>query len=546
MDRDLDRMSATSFDLLVIGGGINGTGVARDAALRGLRVALVEKNDWGWGTSARSTRLIHGGLRYLEQYDFALVHEGLKERELLLRNAPHLVKPLPFLTPVYHGDRHSWLMVKLGMILYDLLSWRKSLPTHRSFGPEETLRLEPTLKPDGLRGGMLYYDGQVDFPERLCMANVVDAVEHGAHAANHARVTGFLREEGRIVGATVEDGLTGRTYSIRARVVVNAAGPWADAVAGLADSGYQPRLRRTEGIHLVVPAFTRHAVVMLAQRDGRVFFAVPWQRHELVGTTDTDFDGDLDRLSASDSDVRYLVEETRRRFPTARLDEIAYTTSGVRALVRQPGARDPSATSRKHLVHRHRTPGSENLISILGGKLTAYRCLAEEVVDRVCDVLGERRPGRTDTTPLPGGEERDVAGLAHRLAERVADRGVAAEAVTHLVRLYGTRAEGLLEEGLRQPELLQPMVPGGKDLWVQVLQSVEHEMARSVDDVLLRRLALGLEPGNGWEAAPEIARRMGDLLGWDEARIRSEVDAYRQTLGLMRARDLGVPHAAMG
>lgn len=539
MERDLARMSTTSFDLLVIGGGINGVGIARDAALRGLTVALVEKNDWGWGTSARSTRLIHGGLRYLEQYDFALVHEGLKERELLLRNAPHLVRPLPFLTPIYDGDRHSWLTVKLGMILYDLLSWRKSVPTHRSFSAEETLRLEPTLKPEGLRGSMLYYDGQVDFPERLCVANVIDAIEHGAQAANHARVTRFLREEGQIAGAVVEDTLTGQAYPIRARVVVNAAGPWADEVAGLGDAEYRPKLRRTEGIHLVVPAFTRHAVVMLAQRDGRVFFAVPWQGHQLVGTTDTDFDGDLDRLSASADDVRYLVEETRRRFPTARLDEIAYTTSGVRALVRQPGARDPSATSRKHLVYRHRAPGNENLISVLGGKLTAYRSLAQEVVDRACELLGRRRPARTADRPLPGGEERDVAGLARRLAKQAAGRGVSEAAAQHLVRLYGTRAEALLEQGLHRPELLQPILPGGRDLWVQVHHGVEQEMARSLEDLLLRRLALGLEPGNGLEAAVEIGRRMGDLLGWDEARVRSEVDAYRQVLKRMHARPLG-------
>lgn len=543
MERDLERMSTTSFDLLVIGGGINGVGIARDAALRGLSVALVEKNDWSWGTSARSTRLIHGGLRYLEQYDFALVHEGLKERELLLQNAPHLVRPLPFLTPIYDGDRHSWLTVKLGMILYDLLSWRKSMPRHRSFSAEETLRLEPTLEPEGLRGGMLYYDGQVDFPERLCVANVIDAIEHGAQAANHARVTGFLREGGKMAGAMVEDTLTGRTYPIRARVVVNAAGPWADQLACLADAEYRPKLRRTEGIHLVVPAFTRHAVVMLARRDGRVFFAVPWRGYQLVGTTDTDFDGDLDRLSASVDDVSYLVEETRRRFPTARLDEIAYTTSGVRALVRQPGARNPSATSRRHLVYRHTSRGNENLISVLGGKLTAYRRVAEEAVDRVCELLGQRRPGSTAHRPLPGGEETDVRGLAGRLAKQAAGRGVSEEAAEHLVQLYGTRAEALLEQGLRRPELLRPIVPGGRDLWVQVHHGVAQEMARSLEDLLLRRLALGLEPGNGLEAALEVSRRMGDLLGWDEARVRSEVDAYRQVLELMHARPLGAARA---
>ncbi|MDH7569904.1 MAG: FAD-dependent oxidoreductase, partial [Armatimonadota bacterium] len=257
---NLAAMQRQEFDVLVIGGGILGCGIARDAAMRGLRTALVEKEDFGYGTTSRSTRLIHGGLRYLELYDFALVHEALHERETLLRVAPHLVHGVPFVTPVYQGDRWSPLLVRSGMVLYDLLSWGKSLPAHRMLSPREVLQLEPGLRPEGLRGGALYYDGQVSFPERLCIENLLSAREYGACFANHAPARELVREEGRVVGAVVEETHTGCRYTLRARVVVNAAGPWADEVAHLAAPNTPPHLRRTKGIHIVVPSFTQHAV----------------------------------------------------------------------------------------------------------------------------------------------------------------------------------------------------------------------------------------------------------------------------------------------
>ena len=295
MSRDLTEAFSSQFDLLVIGGGSNGTAIARDAAMRGLKVALLEKEDFGYGTVSRSTRLIHGGLRYLELFDFGLVREGLREREILLRTAPHLVRPLAFFTPVYEHSRVGLAKLRVGMWLYDLLSWDKSLPRHRFLSAPDAKAAEPLLNGDGLKGAFIYYDGHVPMPERLCLEAVLQAAEHGAVIANHARAVG-LAHNGGIFTVTAKDELTGRTYKVRTRTVINASGPWADEVNAKLIGPTKPGLRRTKGIHLLIPKLSEHAIVMLAESDGRLFFAVPWREFTYIGTTDTDFDGDLDRM----------------------------------------------------------------------------------------------------------------------------------------------------------------------------------------------------------------------------------------------------------
>lgn len=524
MTRDLDRMEHREHDLLVIGGGILGSGVARDAALRGLRVVLVEKEDFAWGTTSRSTRLIHGGLRYLELYDFGLVREGLRERETLLHIAPHLVHGLPFLTPVYAGDRWSPRLVRAGMVLYDLLSAGKSLPRHRMLSPAEVLSAEPGLTPPGLLGGALYWDGQVDYPERLCLANLHSAHAHGALTANHAIARSLLRDGRRVAGAVVEDRLTGRTHAVRARVVVNAAGPWADEVARLAAPDARPVLRRTKGIHVAVPSFVRHAVVLLARRDGRVFFAVPWAGQTLLGTTDTDYEASPDFVRAEAGEVAYLIEETRRVFPRADLGRVHHTMAGVRALVRSRRVSE-SAVSRRHCVMDHSNAGAPGLISLFGGKITSFRAIAAEAVDLATRHLGIRRACTTASVPLHGGDvPPDV--LREQLRPRAEALGLEPGQTDALIALYGSAARDVLALAESDPALARPITPERPEILAQVHYAVHQEMARTSADFLLRRTGIGYAADGGLPALPAVAREMGRLLGWSEEDLRRDLDRF--------------------
>jgi len=526
-------MAAVQHDVLVIGGGVIGCGIARDAALRGMRVALVEQLDFGWGTTARSTRLAHGGLRYLEMLDFGMVREGLREREVLLKQAPHLVQPLQFLTPIYHGDPHGPLGVRTGMLLYDWLYRGHTVPTHRMLSREDVLALEPGLNPSGLRGGALYYDGQIAFPERLCIECLVDAVNNGALAANRARVEALLCEGPRVVGARVRDLEQDATYEVRARVVINAAGPWADRVVRLASPKAGPLLRTTKGIHLIVPRFTDRAVVMLARSDRRLFFTVPWEGTSLVGTTDTDYDGDPGILSANEDEVEYLVRETSRVFPNADLSTIHYTTAGVRPLVLAKGVSE-SRVSRRHKIHDHASEGLHGLITVLGGKITTYRAAAEDAVDAAARVLGASTRCVTEREPLGGGPIDDVSGLIDVAVSRYGGpRGLTREQLSNLVRTYGLRYEAVAELARSDPALCQPVCEGAPEIMAQVAYAASEEMARSLSDVMLRRTGLGLRPGHGLSGARQAATVMGRVLGWDVDRIYSEVQEYRDELRLL-------------
>lgn len=527
----LAALAAQTFDLAIIGGGIIGAGIARDAAMRGLKVALVEMGDFGHGTSAGSTRLIHGGLRYLEMLDFGLVRQDLQEREVLLRIAPHLVRPLSFLIPVYRPRAAARLKLRAGMILYDLLSWGKSLPAHRWLAAHEARATEPSLPIDGLVGAFQYYDAQVPSVERLCLENVLSAQAHGATVMNYAQVDGFLRKNGAIAGLMVTDTLTGETVSCPARLVVNATGPWLDAVLRLAGRNGRPLLRRTKGIHLVTPPATRHALVLFAQSDGRLFFVVPWNGCSLVGTTDTDYEDDPGVVAATAADVRYLLTEVRRALPAGPWETIYYTMAGVRPLARVEGVSE-SAVSRKHRLVDHgeqdRIPG---LISVVGGKITAYRSIAEETVDLVCRRLGcTSSRSATAAMPLPGARFTTLAACLADVERIGTQLGLDDGQCRYLVDVYGARAVDVLLLAARTPRLAARICPDAPDILAQVHHAVEHEHARTVADFLLRRSMLGFGPRRGVDAVDVVAAEMGELLGWDGARRRAETIAYREHL----------------
>ena len=531
MKRDLEAMAQEEFDLLVIGGGIHGTGIARDAALRGLKVALVEKEDFGYGTTSRSTRLIHGGLRYLELLDFRLVREALRERELLLKIAPHLVKPLPFLLPVYREGRHGPIKLRLGLWLYDLLSWDKSLPAHRRLSPREVLLEEPGLRAEGLRMGLLYSDAQVAFPERLCLENALDAAQHGARIANHAEVVSFLRaRKGRIVGVAVRDRLDGQEHELRAQITVNAAGPWVDRL----NEGLQleKQLRLSKGIHLVTPPLTHHAVA-LPSRDGRLIFVIPWREYTLIGTTDTDFEDGLDELQAEPLEVAYLLEEVGRYFRQAPL-EVLLTVAGVRSLLRV-GEVASWRVPREHRIVDHEKEGAPGLLSLVGGKLTTYRELARRVVDEVLRKLGEHnRHCETGRRPLPGAEGLD-AQRKKALLSRAQRLGLDDAQGDHLLALYGVRAERVLELIEHSPQLGERLVPDAPDVVAQVVLGVREEMVRSSADFLLRRTGLGLRPGLGLDALPRVAKLLEQELSWPPERREVDRAVYRAQVALLEA-----------
>jgi glycerol-3-phosphate dehydrogenase len=500
------------FDVVVVGGGIIGCGIARDATLRGLRVALVDKRDFGSGTTAASTRIVHGGLRYLEMLDFGLVRLDLRERETLLRIASHLVKPLEFVIPFFRGSRLAALKLRAGLALYDALSFDKTLPRRRWLSGTEARASEPVLARADAQRAATYYDARVDSPERLALENVIDAQAQGAQAVNYCEVVGVTLQDGRVSGVQVRDVLDGADVTIRTRAVVNATGAWFDPVAATLGARSPESVRKTKGIHLAVPALTRHALVLFSRIDRRLLFAIP--RHGLtwIGTTDTDYSGDAADAQATRADVEYLISSVRHVFPSLEIGDVLYTTAGVRALVRQPGVE--SSVSRMHKVVEGRPLAPEGVISVLGGKITGYRAIAEEATDAVCQKLGlpERR-SVTAELPLPGARDSD----ASRSGPVVP---------SHLHELYGARAANVMAIAESVPGGECPLSPKYPDVAAQVIYAIRHEHCVRLSDFLRRRTLLGASPDQGLDAAQPVARLMGAELGWPAQRIADELDAY--------------------
>ncbi len=534
----LAAVDGRAFDLVVIGGGMAGAGIARDAALRGYRTLLLERKDFAFGTTSRSSKLIHGGLRYLELFDFGLVRESLRERERLARLAPHLVRPLPFLVPAYRGAKRGKFMIRLGMKLYDLLTPGKRTERYHTISRDETLRLEPHIEPRDLRGAGYYFDDLLLLPERLCLENILSAQRWGCAVYNYAEVVGIRPKspgvDGEMWEIEVRGVLDGSAARVAGRVVVNAAGPWADRVRRLAGvDGGRRCVRTTKGIHLLVPKITDRAVYVAAKRDDRMFFVIPWQQFTLIGTTDTDFSGDLDRLAASAEEVRYLMQETRRVLPTANLQEqdISYTYAGVRPLSFEEG-KSASAVSRAHKVVSEGPFG--NFLSITGTKLTCFRSLAEDAVDRVGHLLGRPQPCRTHRLTLDGSDGEDTievrlwADVEH-LANRV---GLEGDQIRNLLNTYGRRYPTVLGVAGRSPELKERLCKENPDIRAQLAYAVEHERTETLTDFMLRRTGIGTSPCLGKDCCEQIALWMGTLKAWSRERTDREIREYLDEIAL--------------
>ncbi len=504
-----------SFDVLVVGGGIIGAGVARDAARRGLSVALFEQGDFGGGTTAGSTRLIHGGLRYLEMLDFGLVRLDLREREILLRIAPHLVAPLRFLLPFYQQSAFTRLKMRAGMWLYDVLSYDRSLAGHTMLSRADALEAEPRLVPDGLQGAASYSDAQASLPERLCLENIIDAQAHGGMACNYARVVGCLTRDGRVAGLRVNDLIAQREVEVNGRVVVNASGPWFDRVAGVL-TGPSRRIRTTKGIHLACPNPPATALALPSALDGRLVFVLPWLGYTWIGTTDLDFEGDPARVRATQAEIEYLCASVAPYVGDP--GPVRFTNAGVRALVREEGSE--SSVSRAHQVVAEHAPAG--LISVLGGKLTGYRAIADEVTNRVCRLLDVTTRTTTDSGLLPG-----AVGADDVLA---APAGASVSLVPHLRRLLGGRARAVLALARDHVELAAPLCDDAPDIAAQVVFAVRHESCERAVDFLFRRSRLAFTDHRGLGALVPVTALMREELGWSDTRLAEEMTIARAAI----------------
>ena len=535
MRRDnLDRMRSTPFDILVIGGGVTGVSIARDAALRGYSVALVEQADFASGTSSRSSKLVHGGLRYLESFEFGLVFEACQERRLALRNSPNLVRPLPCVFPVHRGDPRPLWQIAIGMLLYDALATFRNIERHQIWGKGRTLREEPVIGPDGLSGATHYYDAATD-DARLTLTIALDAHQAGAVLANYAQVVELLRDNRQVVGAQVRDRLAGAEFEVRARVVANATGPWTDALLKMADPNAARRLRPTKGVHLIVPSGrirSRAAITLNSPRDGRLMFLIPWGEFSVIGTTDTDYEGDPADVHADAADVAYILEAARHAFPVAGIGEadVISTYAGLRPLVADD-APTGYKVSREHQI-LDTAPG---FFTIAGGKLTTWRSMAEEMVNELVRYLGRehgRRPGRPGQTArriLPGG---DIADWHSFLARQVIEHSgrFSPETITHLIAAYGTGFADVLAQA-EKDSLGEPLVAGLPYLKAEALYAVHHEMAVTLEDILARRThVLDQARDQGLGIAAEVAMLMAAELNWSDQEQVRQVDRYRQAV----------------
>jgi glycerol-3-phosphate dehydrogenase len=513
------------YDVIIVGGGITGTGIARDASRRGLSVLLLEQEDFGYGTTARSSRLVHGGLRYLAHLDFGIVRQDLKEREILLHHACHLVRPISFLIPLYGPSTFRRFYLGAGLTLYDLLARGSSLSPHKWLSRSETLNMELSLEPRELKGAFRYADAQVDMPERLCVENLLDATDHGATVFNYVRATGFTRNADGITGVEVEDLVGGDRYSPHAKMVVSATGPWAGEILGPTGDGM---LRLSQGSHLVTDGISQNAIVTLSERDGRLLFVIPWLGRSLIGTTDVEYTGDASSVRPTGLEIRYLKESIRGLFPNSASSSTHYSMAGLRALVPSRGGRT-SNVSRTHKVVAHQELGGpQGLVSVFGGKLTSYRLIAEQATDAVCRCLRHNVPCNTREAPLPGAHNWHPA--AANVEQIATEYALAPDTVRHLSQLYGARMDEVLGYVRDDPATARPLFGGSPEIVAQVRHAVLHEGAQKVADVLLRRCTTGLGPDQGREAVATVAEEMRQLLGWGPGQVAEQVVAYERTL----------------
>lgn len=537
MRRDLPKMQETTYDVLIIGGGITGATILREAALKGLKAALLEKKDFSHATSSGTSKLVHGGLRYLRTFEFGLIRESLAERRIWERIAPHQVYPLPFLVPTTAGAVAGRLIMSAGLTAYDWLAydsgWLEDLdqriPGHTRLSRAETLAAEPVLARDGLTGSHKYFDCQMYAPERLGFECIKDAVALGADAANYAEVTGFLRDGTAIAGVQVRDAETGKTYTIRSRTTVNASGPWADRLIGIAEGGEPShRLIRSKGIHLIVrPLTNTHAVTMISSSGH--FFVLPWRGHTILGTTDTVYHGDPDKVGITEREIEDFLAVVNAGLPAAKVTraDVVHWYVGLRPLVddgsKESKGGESYGTSRRAEICDHAEEGAPGLFSAIGGKWTTSRHIAEKTIAAVAEKLGHRLPDVSSAaTPLGAGRIGNFA--RYRDAAINEAPSLAPETVTALVRQYGAGWRDVRALAEIEPDRFgRPLSNERPDIGAQIALAARVEMARTLEDALFRRSGIGTLGHPGEAALARAGEIMGKELGWDDARTADEI-----------------------
>ncbi len=537
----VERLAQDQFDVLVIGGGITGAGVALDAAARGYRVAVVEKADFASGTSSKSTKLAHGGIRYLPQFDFPMIHEGVVERGLMVRHAPFLVRPQPFVIPVY--EHMPWpsslpvrpptdfgldLVLDIGLWMYDLMAGRLNIGRHKRISAQETLRRAPKLRRRGLKKALLYYDAQTN-DAQLTVTVLRTAAQFGAVVTNYTQVTGFTRANGKLTGAVVSDVLTNQELTVSARHIINATGVFAEQVAALTGDESKATVEPSKGIHLVVDRerlrITDTAVVLPETEDGRILYIIPWSARAVIGTTDTG-SGNLDDPQANPDDIAYLMKHVNQYLEVNLTgDDILSVYAGYRPLVKSRGAR-AAELSRTHVVLQE----VNGMVTIVGGKLTTYRRMAQDTVDVLAKRDGMPISHPTRNLLLTGAigwrnAKQEIEARSHQL-------GLAPEVVEHLEFNFGSHARGVLDLIEKDESLRERLVPDLPYLYAEVVYACRAEMAMTLEDVLARRTRIILEDGaRGVGVAPKVAALMARELDWSGDQTNAQVERYRALVG---------------
>lgn len=478
MKRNLDTLKKNTYDLLVVGGGINGAAISYLASAAGLNVALIEKGDFASGTSSKSSKLVHGGIRYLESFQFSLVREALLERYIHLKEVPHLVKPLPFIIPVYSEDKRPLWFIQLGVFLYDLMSGKYNIQKFKKLTRDEIIQMEPALKQEGLKGGFLYYDAQMD-DARLCLENILSAHATGADVANYCEVKSFLKKDGVVTGVRVKDLLLEeeREFDVKAEKVICAAGPWTNELLKMDDPSATEVVRTTKGIHIVYPKkLTEKALVISSSKDKRIFFVIPWQGNSLIGTTETDYSDNLDNVTVDEKDIDYLLEETKRVFPHVNINknEPFITFAGLRPLVKRKG--NPSKISREHMIFE----SNSKITFVVGGKYTTYRKVALDCLSRFIYI----QPSLNH--PLYGG-----GSILDNPKEIMAEYGLDLEVLSSLMGFYGSRYKEVLRLIKEDASLKETVCPHNSIIRAQIKYAFDYEMAQKEEDVIYRRLSIG-------------------------------------------------------
>ena len=535
-------VSGKQFDVVIIGAGINGLGIARDAAERGLSVCIVEQEDLCSGVSAWSGRLVHGGLRYLEHKDVPLVRESLRERELLFKVAPHLVKPVRLIMPFYSRNKRPAWLIRMGMLAYDVLSADKSVAWHKILSKKDVLERFTGMAEKGLSGAALFTDGQLEYAERLCVELAVAAADAGAVILNHHKVVHMMKTENNVVTGVVVSASGADTFEVKAKIVINAGGPWVDAVlrgetgAAKPDVVAKRLIGGSKGSHIIVdpfPGAPTDVVYYESQSDGRLVLVIPWMGRYLIGCTDILFDEEPDSARAEGSEITYLLNEANALMPQAHLtlDKILFTYSGVRPLPFAPGVPEWKIP-RSHIVLDHAKTGYPGLLSIVGGKLTTYRQLAEDATDVVVSKLGygARKP-ISKKTLFPGARTPDYAAFVR---DFMRNELLLPDSSSRLVELYGVRAQSILELVRTTPELGERFDPNSPAIAAELIFAVENEFAVTLTDLFARRTMLAFEPSHGLAGAARAAEIVGTHQKWSAAEQREEVEEYSRWLDHLR------------